>query len=256
MFLRTKAAAAKSDRYVSTLKVSITAFCKGRMATPLADLTVQDLERWIDNDKWGPTTQGNYLADVRCMLNWAVKRGLVSHNPARLVEAPEPEDSEVIVHSPEEVKSVLEFARDIDLNLCRALAVRYFGGLRSAEVNRLAESRIKQQWIEVPAKVAKCRQRRLVTLTPNLAAWLALGGQLPLTDVNNRMRWFSASLRQKRGIAWPHNVTRHSYCSYKVAKDGAKDTALEAGHSEQMLFTKYRAVVTPEAAAAYWAIVP
>lgn len=36
----------------------------------------------------------------------------------------------------------------------------------------------------------------------------------------------------------------------------AAKTALEAGHSEAMLFRVYREVVTPEAAAAFWAIRP
>jgi hypothetical protein len=90
-----------------------------------------------------------------------------------------------------------------------------------------------------------------------LRAWLALGGALPLHDVNNRMRWFTAGLREKHGIAWPRNVTRHCFVSYHLAGfQNAGKTALEAGHSEQMLFAHYRELVTPEAAAEYWNILP
>lgn len=59
------------------------------------------------------------------------------------------------------------------------------------------------------------------------------------------------------GILWPHNVTRHTFCSYHLAAFGsAAQTALEAGHSEAILFTHYRELVTPEAASKFWSIRP
>jgi hypothetical protein len=58
-------------------------------------------------------------------------------------------------------------------------------------------------------------------------------------------------------VPWPHNVARHSFVSYHLAQfQAANKTALEAGHSEQMLFAHYRALVTPGAAAEFWSIVP
>lgn len=41
-----------------------------------------------------------------------------------------------------------------------------------------------------------------------------------------------------------------------LSKLVAATTAMEAGHSETMLFAHYRALVTPEAAAEFWAIRP
>jgi hypothetical protein len=44
---------------------------------------------------------------------------------------------------------------------------------------------------------------------------------------------------------------------YNLAQfQNAGKTALEAGHSEQMLFNHYRELVTSEEAAAFWAITP
>ena len=58
-------------------------------------------------------------------------------------------------------------------------------------------------------------------------------------------------------VAWEHNVTRHSFVSYHLAEfQNAGKTALESGHSEAMLFKHYRALVTPTAAAEFWAIRP
>lgn len=63
---------------------------------------------------------------------------------------------------------------------------------------------------------------------------------------------------------WPDNVTRHSFCSYHLAKfRDAAGTALEAGHTQEMLFRNYRelltldgALITPELAGEFWGIKP
>lgn len=76
-------------------------------------------------------------------------------------------------------------------------------------------------------------------------------------DRGNRWRAFTAALKARAGVDWPHNATRHSFCSYHLAHfRKPSETAMEAGHSEAMLFKHYREVVTREAAAAYWAVLP
>lgn len=113
--------------------------------------------------------------------------------------------------------------------------------------------------IDVSASNAKTRRRRLVTIQPNLRAWLDLGGELrPIGAMTVR------DVVRGSGVPCPHNVTRHSFVSYHLAHFGnAGKTAMEAGHTEQMLFSKYRelktldgVLLTPEFAAEYWRIVP
>jgi integrase len=180
---------------------------------------------------------------------------MASLNPAATVELPARDSAPIGVHTPAQVKAVLEAARVHDLNICRALAIRYFTGLRTAECDRLAEECINLETglIEVKAQNAKTRARRLVEIPPNLKPWLALGGRLPLHDVNNRMRHFVAAC----GVPWPNNVTRHSFVSYHLARGkSAAKTALLAGNSEAMIFAHYRALVTPSAAKEFWSIRP
>ena len=156
--------------------------------------------------------------------------------------------------TPDQVKQVLDTARRADLDVCRVLAVRYFAGLRSAEAHRIRESDLKldQGLLEVPASKSKTRARRLVTIQPNLRAWLDLGGELRAVGDMTIRRVIKLS-----GVEWVHNATRHSYVSYHLAQfEKPGKTALEAGHTEEVLFKHYRALVTPHAAAEYWAIVP
>lgn len=256
-FLRAKARAQRSDRYLRALRVSLRSFAKGRFSKPLAEVTPTEIETWLQSQNWSARTQRGYLSDVSTMFNFAMRRGMLNYNPARAVELPEAEEAPRSIHTPGETKTVLEFAREYDLNICRSLAVRYFAGLRSAEIERIEEEEIKADFIEVTAAKSKTRRRRLVTIQPNLKAWLQLGGKLPLHDVNNRMRWFTAALKKRHGLEWDHNVTRHSFCSYHLAHfRKASETALEAGHTEQMLFTHYRELVTPADAVEYWQITP
>jgi site-specific recombinase XerC len=256
-FLRAKARAGRSDRYLRELRMTLKSFSRGRFSTPLCDVTAADIEAWLGAHNWAMRTQRGYLTDLRTLFNFAVRRGMLQQNPANVIELPDAEQVPQSLHTPEQAAVVLEFARSYDPDVCRSLAVRYFAGLRSAEIERITEAEIKAEFIEVPASKSKTRRRRLVMIQPNLKAWLALGGELPLRNVSNKMRWFTGLLQKTHGIEWTHNVTRHSWCSYHLAQfQNAGKTALEAGHSEQMLFNHYRELVTPDQAKEFWKIVP
>ena len=258
-FLRAKSRAGRSDRYLRALRNSLVKFAKGRANQPAHSVTVQEVEKWIQNQNWCLRTKHGYLGDVRTLFNYAFKRGYVPRNVASVVELPKIVTEPIGVHTPEEMKRTLVFALNFNPSICRALAVRYFAGLRSAEVEKLEESQISKKYIEVTARNAKTRRRRLVTIQPVLAHWLAVtseaGGVLPVRGCqSNVWRDFSAAL-VRHGVAWKKNVTRHSFVSYHLAHFGnAGRSALEAGHSEAMLFAHYREIVTPEAAAEYWAL--
>jgi len=266
-FLRAKARAGRSDRYLRALRVSLGSFSRGRAQLALSDVTLADLESWLDGQHWSPRTMHGYLSDVRTLFNFCVRRGLASQNPANGVELPVCEGKLPAVHSPGQVRHALEFARSYDANLCRCLALRYFGGLRSVECDRSSEANVTPGHIEITAANAKQtrkRQRRLVTIQPALAAWLALGGTVNFGDKGNRFRLFKRALLARHGVHWPDNVTRHTFVSYHLASfRNAALTALEAGHTEQMLFSNYRELTTMDGklitsglAAEFWGILP
>jgi integrase len=256
-FLLAKARQQKSDRYLRQMRVSLKSFTQGRANRPIHSLLLQDVEAWLKLQDWAPRTCKGYLGDVRTMFNWAVRRGYIPKNPANAVELPasRPEEPPEIF-TPVEVKQILEAVRKVDLDVMRVLCLRFFAGVRNAEAHRLREEDIKleQDLLEVPAAKSKTRARRLVTLQPNLKAWLELGGELgPIGDVRIR----EALRRSRSGVPWKPNAARHSFVSYHLARfQNAGRTALEAGHTEQMTFANYRALVTPAAALEFWAIVP
>ncbi len=113
--------------------------------------------------------------------------------------------------------------------------------------------------IEVTAFKSKTASRRLVTIQPNLKAWLA-----PLARSSRRVqppnsRKLREAAQRRAGIGkWPTDALRHSFASFHLAKfQDAPALALQMGHTTTaMLFAHYREVVTPEAAEAYWKIKP
>ena len=58
-------------------------------------------------------------------------------------------------------------------------------------------------------------------------------------------------------FAWKQNALRHSFISYRVSETGnVANVSLEAGNSPQMIFQHYRELVQPDAAKAWFAIMP
>jgi integrase len=75
-----------------------------------------------------------------------------------------------------------------------------------------------QRFIEVAARKAKTRQRRIVSISDNLAAWL-----MPLAQVTGPVVLSAYRERHQRLqvlaklTPWPRNVLRHSFGSYHLA---------------------------------------
>lgn len=254
-YLVAKAQARRSDGHLHHIRKAMQPFVRGRESRPSSSVTAREIEIWIRDQGWSARTMRGYLMDLRALFAFAMRRGYVGLNPALGVDLPEVEPAPPGIHTPDQVRRVLEAARRVDANTCRCLAIRYFAGLRSREAQLLAESEIQlgRGFIEVTAAKAKTRARRLAEIVEPLPAWLELGGRLPLGNPNDK---FAAVVRAA-GVEWPHNVTRHTWASYHLAQFGsAARTAIQAGHTETVLFRHYRELVTPEAAREFWSIRP
>jgi integrase len=115
------------------------------------------------------------------------------------------------------------------------VAICLFAGLRRSETLALTweDIDLERCHIIVAGHKAKTRKRRLVTIQPNLAKWLKLGGDLPIKNRDNAL---TAAYRLI-GPNWPANALRHSFVSYHLAMfNDVGKTALEAGNSPEMVF--------------------
>lgn len=251
-FLASKQARGCKPRYLVALRSTLGTLARSAPG-PLSALSQEKLHAFVFDPDIAPRTRLGRFIDARTFVAWCLRRQLIEESPMASLERPIVDQKAPGIHTPDQVKEVMGQAWALDKPLARLLAVQYFAGLRPSEALRLVEKDLGL-YVEVRSENAKSRKRRLVKVTENLRAWLALPGELPLSNVVKRLRL----VRQAAKVPWPHDATRHSFASYHLAmhRDAAA-TAHELGHhDQQMLFAHYRELVTQEAAEAYWKIKP
>ena len=267
-----------STVHVKDLEGRLKKFCETFGQHLVCDITTAALEKWIAGlrSKYSAQSVSNFHRTARLFFSFATPRGYCQEDPTAAIDKPKiPKAEGVGVFSPAEMEAILKGA---DKEVLPWIAIGAFAGLRSAEIDRLdwADVKFDRSLVEVPASKSKTARRRLVPITPTLAAWLApysekKGVIRPADFHNRRRRAYRCAGFGKPGTETkeekeqcvklrpaPDNALRHSFASYRLAatNDAAK-TAIELGHTTtHLLWGTYRELVTPEAAEAYWKVMP
>lgn len=226
----------------------------------IGEIRAGDIERLVSVRWPGAVSRRTALRHIGAWMNWAVRRGYIASNPVILIDRP------VVEHSPPRILTVPEASRlmhvtaDTDPGMIPYVAICLFAGLRpESEVMRLRREHIQidRGFIEVHA-TGKTRRRRLVSIKPNLKAWLAQAPEV-WTPAPSRIRARWRVIREAAGwssTAWPRDGMRHSFVSYHYALHGETETAMQAGHSAAVLHQHYRELVTREDGESFFAIRP
>jgi integrase len=258
MLLTVKKTDGKSAGYLKAMRAIFKRFTGAFAGRLVAEITAAEIDDWLRSIPLEPLTRNNHRRVVSMMFSYAMLRRYCSENPVVQTAKARVKAKPVGVLTPEQTKRLLECA---DAALRPALGVASFAGLRHAEILKLDwhEVHLDRGFIEVTAAKSKTASRRLVTILPNLKAWLEAADARsgPVYPVNGRKLTDAARIRA--GLKdWPSNALRHSYASYHLAKfQDAPALALQMGHTTTgMLFAHYREVVTPDDAATYWKISP
>lgn len=122
---------------------------------------------------------------------------------------------------------------------------------------------LQSRTITVRSETSKMRSSRPVDISDNLLLWLTKyrkpNGYVasPPPTLKRHRRNIMAALGMK---AWPPDVTRHSFASYYLAEhENIAKTQVQMGHTTvdaDVLFTRYRKLVSKQKAKAFWAIRP
>ena len=234
-------------------------FAKKHAKRLVAEITTKDVNSWVFGLKNAAQSKDKHRRLLHNFFGYCVGRGYTEENPVARA------DKVKVLRKPPGILSTADTAALLaaaSAEIVPALAIGFFAGLRTAEIQRLDWQQIdlRRNFIEVTAENAKSSQRRLVDITPNLRAWLEPharpSGPVRLTEMRHHDRFDVA--RKTAGIGWPPNACRHSYASYHLAlhQDAAK-TSLQLGHTNTaVLFQHYRELATREDAAAYFEIMP
>lgn len=242
-----------------------------------------DLEDWLSESEWAPRTRKNYIVTMTTVLNFAISRDYCAINPAAKVPRPILDEKAPGILTPSEAKALLTASIENALEITDALAIGLFAGLRRSELCALDwnEVNLASRFIEVKAGKAKTRKRRLVTMSENLALWLARAPHnsgpvahklksrkreaLTVDGFGEKLNYLVRSRPKSKTSEghpaikepWPHNAIRHSFGSYFYGKSkNENSTAAEMGNSPQMVFAHYRELVRPAAVEEFWNIVP
>jgi integrase len=247
-----------SERYLQDLRNRLDNFAADFGARMVGEITTSQIDDWLRGLKVAGTTRNNFRRNLGVFFGFAVLRGYALTNPVTKTAKAKVVLGSPEIFTPEQMRTVLEKA---PLEFAAYLAIGAFTGLRSAEIERLdwAEIDLPGKLIQVKAENAKSAQRRFVTVSDNLAAWLApyVRKSGPVTEPENVRGWREKTCKAAE-IDWPDNGLRHSFASYHFAQHkNAALTATELGHtSSAMVFRHYRELVRPDAAAQWWQIVP
>jgi site-specific recombinase XerC len=269
-----KVTSGKRKVYTDALRRSMDSLAKACPGETTASITQSQIEQWARTGKDGKVslaTVRSRLIDAKTLFNFCLKRKLILESPCNGIEPVKLEEKPPGIHTVEEVKQLLACALEHDPALLGYLCPLYFGGLRPAEAKKLIQAEIHDDYLEVQGPKGKSRRRRFASINPTLDAWLEVPGVTPGMSPRSRrldkLRWILGGRKMRKnskgrnvrvvvGFPWPHDVLRHSFCSYSMEAFGAAATAKSAGHSEAILFAHYRERVKPDDAKAYWALRP
>src|SRR5438874_7338290 len=225
----------RSDAYLSDLRKRLSRFCQHFGDRPIASVTIEETDNWLRNLPLSPKSRANYRANVGVVFSYAKQRRMVDLNPIEFTAKPKLPDNPPEIFTVDELRALLETAQRIEPAVVPMLAIGAFAGLRDAEIRRLewSEVRLDRQFIEVKSKKAKSAKRRIVTMQPNLVAWLRPYGGKHGKVVPKAARGKVERVRKETlASKWPNNGLRHSFARDRLAAiHDAPRTSSELNHT-------------------------
>ena len=230
----------------------------------VCDLTKDHLDTYIGKfTELSSKSRNDRRGTVKMFLGWCAAKDYLPQTH-RLFEAvgfknEDADMAETDFYRPKELQHMLDGAGP---DLLPVIALGGLAGLRREEILRLEWAdvwRVKGK-VEISARIAKERKRRLVNICPALAGWLRpyrnatgpvwVGGNTAL----------ESALREVRGtfkIPSRRNGLRHAFVTYHFAMHSNENlTAAEAGNSPQMIHQHYKGLATRKEALLWFSVKP
>jgi integrase len=250
--VESKRRSGKRDIYIAQMEDVLNIFKRGREKKLVSSITSGEIEEWLHNPQWSGWTRRGYLGRVANLFSFCVRRKYCATNPTDQVERPTVEDKSPGIITVEQGKELLKAAHETDQEIALLFALQMFGFLRPFEARRFTRAELLGGVIDVKGNKAKTRLRRPIKVNATLQAWIDLGAQVPKRGIRERCE----KIREIAKTPWSHDCLRHTCVSCAYVIHGARVTSEWAGHSEDMLYRHYRALVNEEQAKAWWSLAP
>jgi integrase len=254
-FAAAKKNAGRRHRYIQKLESLLGIFSRAfPETTKVHEVSREQISEWIAK-RPALSTRKYDLVTLATFFKYAKKHGWCHVNPCDGIESITLEDKPPEIFTVKECRKLLKHTRNKVPEMLPYLVLAIFCGIRPEEIRRLTwdDVDLKAGYIEIQGHKAKTRKRRLVTIPENVKAWLKLKGELPPKSFTKKFKKMRLASKLNK---WPHDVLRHTAASMMLPIYGASKTAMELGHSEQVLFQHYREVVSKAEAGKCWKIIP
>jgi len=218
------------------------------------EITTLEINEWLRAQRSSPQSRNNFRKVLHGAFSFAESNGFCSANPVAKAATAKVIKGPPSVLSPLQMRSLLANAAS---EIIPYIAIAGFAGLRNSEVEALDWDAVDLARNRIEVKAVHKTGHRWVDIQPNLALWItphrkAAGPVSPKDAI--RLRATAAKLAK---ISWQNNVLRHTYgSSHAVHFRNATLTSNQMGNTPRVLLEHYRNLITPEAAADWWGIVP
>ena len=252
--LEAKRAGNRRAAYLKSLSRYLVRFAEGRESLPVASVTVELVESWL-NQFPKPASRQTWLNRLSTLFSFSVRRGHCASNPCDMIERVTVDRRAPKILSPDEADLLLRIVPGV----CRAgLVLGVFAGIRPDELFRLNWDDIDLETKTVTVNDAKTRRRRIVPLEARplallLACPLKSG---PVSPSNSTVRRFKRTAREALGLeSFPLDLFRHTAASYLLALHGdAGKVATMLGNSSAVLLSHYHEPVKKEDCDRFWSL--
>lgn len=273
-FLKAKKAKGLRPTTIAQLRHNISFLTQITGDKPVNKNSQEDVRAavFMDGENLKPQTLNHRVNNLRQFFRWCIRRKYCVEDPTVGIEKFKLDDKEPEIFTLKEVVALLIAARDFKKGrLLPRMVIALFSGLRPEELRRCGPKDIclgNAPMIRLTGKQAKGRKRRVVDISPNLAAWLKVTHGAPFKTPNFRkdfdqvrrragFRGSFAKPGDEKLLPWPHDGIRHTAISAHLAyhRNECK-TALWAGTSPDMIYKHYNGVMSQNDAKLFWSISP
>ena len=227
---------------------------------PLASITPESIEAWLDTRKAGPVTKSNDARALKRFFSWCCERRqrFLTTNPCAVVRIELPERAAPEIYTMREVLRILAAARRFrNGRFLKGIVLTLFAGLRPTEALRFRDDQLRDGVFRVESMQSKTKESRTIEADPVLLVWLKECDERPAVDPqNSKLLWaeFKAMARLKR---WIPDGLRHTAISHYFRRTGSYGLTAEwAGNSEEVIKQNYQARTTVADTARYWRLFP
>lgn len=243
----------RSVRYIQDIKSRLRRFADA-FRMNIGEVTTAAMEEWLEDLEVSPRTRLNFRTLLITFFKFAQKRKYLPKDQltaADDLEVPTTHDEAIEIYTHAELQKLIQHS---DAHTLPVLCFGAFAGLRTAEIERLAWDCVLDEEIEIRAKTAKTRSRRLVPILPPLAKALRSIRKRDGLVVNHiKLQYRMRELADAAKVPRKANGLRHSFASYRMAAvKNASQVADEMGNSPAMIFEHYRELVRKADAEKWW----